>query len=132
VSGQPHVVHVRLRNSGVGHDDRIVPEAEPVDAGRALGDGEKRFAVRAFHPCHQDDIAAPLHGAGIEHGIDGETLHHERVGGLIEVVAPEKRGVGRGEDRIAEALEPAVRFLKRFIAALEQAFMRRDQMRPPK
>ena len=53
-------------------------------------------------------MAVPVHGADVEGAVDAEAGHQARVGGGVEIVAPEQRGVFGGEHRMLVAVKDAV------------------------
>ena len=65
----------------------------------ALSDGEERLTVGSFHPHHHIVTVLYLDGAGIECGVDAESLHKIGVARRIEVVAPLQRGMVGGHHR---------------------------------
>ncbi len=87
--------------------ERPLAEAEARDAAVALRGREPRAAVLADEPRHEDDAARPLDRRRARHPRDPEPLDEERVAPRVEVVAPGKRRVRRGEHRVAPALADA-------------------------
>ena len=108
VPDETHVVHVDVGVGRLGHDHRVIPEAEPVDAGRAFGDGEEALAVGAFDAGRQIDLAVQLDGAGIEGAVDAQPLHQVRIGLVVQIVPPEDRRVLGRQHRVLVAVEHAV------------------------
>ena len=51
--GDTHIVDVSSRILGVGHRDRLFPEAPLVDTVGRLCHSEERLAVGALHTTHQ-------------------------------------------------------------------------------
>ena len=80
VLDQAHVVDVGVGIGGLGHQDRIIPEAKVVDAVRALGDGEEGFAVGAFDARDDKEFSFVQDGAGVEGGVDADALHQKGIG----------------------------------------------------
>ena len=101
VRGQAHVIDIRRRLPIVRKGHRTVPEAEVVDAVRALGHGEEGLAVGRLHPHAQQVFVPPLDGAGVERGMDAEPLQQERIRLFVQVISPEKRGMFRRQDGVA-------------------------------
>jgi len=102
----------------------MVPEPEPIDAGRALGHGKKRLAVVPLHPCHQQVAAVQLDGTSVEHRVHPQPLHQVRVRLRVEVVAPDERRVVGRKDRVLVALHDAVVTRHRLIGALQEGLIR--------
>ena len=108
--GQPHVVNVGSRLAVFGHRHGTRPEPEIVDAVRAFRHGEEGFAVRAFDAGYQHIFPIPLDGAGVEHGVDAEALHQERIRILVQVVAPLQGSVLCRQHRVLISFIDAVPF----------------------
>ena len=108
VFGQPHIIDVGLVGAGVGQLDGLVPEAEAVHRGAALGHRKKALAVVALHPGCQVEPAIQLDGAGVEHGVDPQPLHKIGVCGGVEVEPPLQGDVLAGEDRVLPPVIDAV------------------------
>ena len=105
---QAHIVDVGIGVAGLGHEDGVIPEAEAIDAAGALGDGEERFSIHAFHARGHQKPAFVKDGAGVEDGIDAHALKQKRIGLLIQVVAPQDGRVRGGEHRVLVAIEDPV------------------------
>ena len=91
MAGEPHIVHVGTYILCIGQHDRTLPETEVIDAVGAFGYSEEALAVGTFHTHHQHILAVPLYGAGIESGVDADSLHKAGIGGRIEIIAPGRR-----------------------------------------
>ena len=123
VGRQTHVVDIRIRVAGLGHPNRIFPEAEIVNAVGALGDGEERFAVVAFDTHRQYVFAVVEHGSGVERAVDAETLHAVGVAFGREVVAPFQRRVVPRQHGVQVTFVNPVSGQQRFVLTLQQSVM---------
>ena len=90
---EAHVVDVGCRNDVFGHGDRLIPEAEVVDAVRTFGHGKEALAVGSLYSHHEEILAVHLDGARVECGIHHDALHEIRVILFREIVAPLQRCV---------------------------------------
>ena len=95
-----HVVDIGGRDDVVGHGDRLVPEAEVVDAVGTLRHGEERLSVGAFHAHDDDVLVVPLDGATVERRVHHDALHQKGIVFLVEVIAPGERRVFRRHDGV--------------------------------
>ena len=123
VPGQPHVVDVGLFGAGVGQLHRLVPEAEAVHGGIALGHRKKALAVAALHAGDKIELAVQLDGAGVEHRVDAQPLHKMGVGFGVQVVPPDQRGVVAGQHRVFPAVIDAVVKIGLFVFAGKQRLL---------
>ena len=108
VSGQAHVVNVRVALGSLGQENRLFTETEAVHAGNGVGNGEERLAVVAFNAADKRDFSVHLNRAGIEDGVDAETLHEVRIRRRIEVEFPLRRNHLIGQYGIDVTVETAV------------------------
>ena len=127
--GQTHVIDVGVRIIGLGDDTGRLPETETVDAIVALGDGKERLAIVALYPGDQVELAVELDGAGIEHRIDAQALHQERVGLRVEIITPVQRHMVRGQYRVLVTQEDAIARQYRRVLACQQGFLLGLQLR---
>jgi len=70
MTGQPHIIDIRVWNFGFGHNYRIFPEFKMINAVRTFGDCEKRLAVESLHPRYQTIFIVELDCTTIKNGID--------------------------------------------------------------
>ena len=105
---EAHVVDVRVWILRLGNHARLIPETEIVDAVFRFSNREETFPVPALDPDTNHNFPVPLDGTGIESRIDAEAFHQERIGFRVQIVAPFKRYVGVGHDRVEIAFIDAV------------------------
>ena len=131
VSCQAHVVDVGGRDDVLGHGDGIVPEAEVVDAVRALSHSKERLAVGSLHTDNKQVLAAPLDGAAVERRIHADALQQQGIGALIQVVAPKDGRVRSRQDGMFVSGDDAVAPFDGLVGAANQRLVRRKQLSHP-
>src|SRR5690606_17623260 len=90
---------------------------------RAFGDSKKRFSIDGLDAYHQEVVATPFDGSGIECRIDAQPLHEEWVGPLVKIVLPFQRCVCSREYRILEPGKYTVIGPYRFIFSDKQGIV---------
>ena len=122
MGGQSHVIDICRRLSVLRHGDRTVPEPEIVHTVRTLGHSEERLAVSTLNAHDKHIFSVPLDCTGIERRMDSEAFHQVWIGLLVQIVAPEKRGMVCCDDRIHVAFIDAVSFY-RFVFLCDEGLM---------
>ena len=77
---ETHVIYIGLLGTGIGKQDRIIPEAEPVNSIITLCHTEEGLSVVPFYSGHQIIFPVQLDGTRIHHCIDAQSLHKVRIG----------------------------------------------------
>ena len=124
VAHQAHIVKVCFLVLQLRHADGIIPKTKSIHAVPAFRDGEKRLAVPAFNPGHQNNMP-PFHSIApdVEGAIDPEPGQQMRIVRVVEIITPEQRSMFGGEDGKFIAVEYSVSAFLRAVAAFDQLFM---------
>ena len=123
-----HIVDVCGGNDVFGHRDRLVPEAEAVDAIGTLSHGKERLAVSTLYTTYQQVSAVEFDGSGIQHGIHHDALHQVWVVLFRKIVSPLERCVFCGEDRELVLLIDTISPRQRLVLEVEQLFVSFEQL----
>ena len=120
---QSHIIYIGSRHHVIRHGDRLLPEAEVVDAIRTLCHRKVTLAVSTLNTHHQTVFSLPFNGTCVQRCITHNTLHQVRVVLLVEVVFPLQGHVFSCYHRVLVLLVNTIPPFHGFILLCQQLLM---------